>query len=129
MIRGFYTVALLLALALCRASAAPDFAFTWRMNEQEEKLVVDGARLQKTPEADPERGVLPITFEQAGALALAAIPEFKATIQDISLTPTRQGPRRWLYVVSVGGSVGKNYVERHVAVLMDGTVARGVMKE
>jgi hypothetical protein len=129
MIRSLSTVAVVLTFALCRASAAPDFAFTWRMNAQEEKLAIDGARLQKTPEADPERGVLPITFEQARALALAAIPEFNGRIDEISLTPTRQGPRRWLYVVSVGGSVGKNYVERHVAVLMDGTVARGVMKE
>jgi hypothetical protein len=116
-------------LGLCCASGAADLPFTWRMNNEEEKLVIDGARLQKTPDADPESGKLPFTFEQARQVALAAIPEFEARIDDISLTPTRQGPRKWFYLVTVWGEVGKSHVQRHVVVFMDGTITRGVMKE
>ena len=116
--------------AICGAGAAvPDPTFGCGANGEMEKLVIPGDLLRKSPSADPEKGSLPLSFDRACSLAVSAVVEFPETnVDDIELKPMpAHGENKWIYVVTV--RVNKERRKRHVAVLMNGTVIRGVMED
>ena len=108
-------------------AADPDPVFKWTSNGVKERLVIPAEKLAKCPNAEPEKGKLPVTFAQAELLAAKTAGISKTEMGELELTSVQlDGQQRWLYLANFSqGQAGT----RRVAVLMDGTAIRSVIVE